>query len=84
MYTHAFESVRVTDLASRRILSYRTTDGSLRECRVSVKPRSWQELPSLYPVVNGLASLKLGEIREVAQQVIQGASDCSTNKRVEF
>ncbi|KAG7530451.1 hypothetical protein FFLO_05050 [Filobasidium floriforme] len=66
------------------VLSYRTTEASLQDSTVKVTPHKWEDLPSLYPIVNGLASLQLGEVREVAQQVFLGASDCSGNKRVEW
>jgi hypothetical protein len=75
---------RVGLLESYSVLSYRTTETSLQDSTVKVTPHKWEDLPSLYPIVNGLASLQLGEVREVAQQVFLGASDCSGNKRVEW
>lgn len=50
------------------------------QVRFEIRTGSFEQLPSLYPIVNGLASLELGEIVEVAVQVFDGASDLSEFK----
>ena len=67
-----------------RILAYSTTAGDLQKCKVSFGSSDWSDLPTLWNVVDGLKSLKLGEVREAAFQNIVGASDCSKNARVEW
>jgi hypothetical protein len=61
-----------------------TTAASPEDCKVTITEGSFEQLPTLWNVVKGLASLKLGKVREVARQEIIGASDCSANKRVEW
>ncbi|KAK9899472.1 hypothetical protein P389DRAFT_199172 [Cystobasidium minutum MCA 4210] len=63
---------------------YLTTSGDLQQCKVEFGESSWETLPTLHNVVDGLKSLKLGKVREAAVQKLNGASDCSANKRVEW
>jgi hypothetical protein len=49
--------------------------------KFSITPGSFEQLPTLYNVVDGLASLDLGDVREVAIQEFDGASDLSEWKR---
>ncbi|PWY96831.1 hypothetical protein BCV70DRAFT_203405 [Testicularia cyperi] len=44
---------------------------------------SFEQLPTLHNVVDGLASLQLGNVLEVAVQTFNGASDLKDNKRIE-
>ena len=66
------------------ILKFGTTQGPLNNTKLTVTSRPWEELPTLWNVVDGLAALKLGDVREVFHQIEKSASDCSRNKRIEF
>lgn len=70
--------------SSTSVEHYLTTSGDLQQCKVELGESSWETLPTLHNVVDGLKSLKLGKVREAAVQKLKGASDCSTNKRVEW
>lgn len=63
---------------------YLTTSGNLQDCKVEFGESSWESLPTLHNVIDGLKTLKLGKVREAAVQKLKGASDCSSNKRVEW
>jgi hypothetical protein len=63
---------------------YYTTGGDLQDCKVQFGESTWEVLPTLHNVVDGLKTLKLGKVREAAVQKLKGASDCSPNKRVEW
>ncbi|GAK67996.1 acetoacetate decarboxylase [Moesziomyces antarcticus] len=51
--------------------------------KLSVKRGSFDQLPTLYNVVDALASLKVRACREVALHTFQGASDLAANHRIE-
>lgn len=52
------------------------------EVKLDIIEGIWEELPTLWNVVEGLRLVPKGKIFEVAIHTIQGASDCSGNKRI--
>ncbi|WWC64315.1 uncharacterized protein I303_106925 [Kwoniella dejecticola CBS 10117] len=66
------------------IEKFATTLAPLSETKLTITSHPFESLPTLWTVVDGLAALKLGDIREVYHQIERGASDCSRNKRIEF
>lgn len=66
------------------IKKFAVTTGPLENIKLTITQQPWEKLPSLWNVVDGLASLKLGEPREFFHQIDDGAGDCGGNKRIEF
>ncbi len=66
------------------ILRYRTTEAPLNESKVTVTEGTFEQLPTLWNVAKGLASLKLGEVREVAITVTKGVNNIQGNHRIEW
>lgn len=67
-----------------RIVSYRTTDAPLNNSKVTITEGTFEQLPTLWNVAKGLASLKLGDVREVALTVTMGVNNIKENRRIEF
>ena len=67
-----------------RILKFATTSGKLDDIKLTITKRPWEELPTLWNVVDGLATLAGGDIREMYYEVRQGANDLAGNRRIEF
>ncbi|WWD19955.1 hypothetical protein CI109_104428 [Kwoniella shandongensis] len=63
---------------------FATTNAPLSQTKLTVVSHPFEALPTLWNVVDGLAALKLGKVREVYHQIQRSASDCSSNKRIEF
>jgi hypothetical protein len=42
---------------------------------LEITQHPWDKLPTIQNIVDGLASLKLGTVREFAHQTIEGAGD---------
>ncbi|KAJ9120469.1 hypothetical protein QFC24_005142 [Naganishia onofrii] len=57
------------------ITKYSAPTGSIQDCRLQVTRHAWEKLPTIHNIVDGLASLKLGQVREFAHQDIAGAGD---------
>lgn len=70
------------DSPRRRITSSATTKESIQDCRLQITRRTWEELPTIWNIVEGLAGLQLGEVREVAIQVGAGAGDVAGARRI--
>lgn len=55
----------------------KTQDEAGKEVRFIITRGSFEQLPTLHNVVDGLADLKLGDVKEVAVQTFDAASDLS-------
>ncbi|UZJ55689.1 hypothetical protein CBS101457_005009 [Exobasidium rhododendri] len=51
--------------------------------KFSITPGTFEQLPTLYNIVDGLGSLDLRDVVEVAVQEFDGASDLKLNKRID-
>lgn len=60
------------------------TKNHLSSVKIEIAVGTWEELPTLWNVVEGLRNLPKGEIKEVSVHKFQGASDCSSNRRIEY
>lgn len=65
-----------------RITSFATTSGSIQECRLEISRHAWEKLPTIWNIVEGLASLELGQVRECAVQTVAGAGDVAGTRRI--
>lgn len=64
--------------------SYHTiTPEEFSKVSLEIIEGKWETLPTLWNVVEGLRLIPRGEIREVAVQKFQGASDLKSNRKVE-
>lgn len=68
------------------VLEYKTVDPSkFDEVKLDIlEDATWEKLPTLWNIVQGLQKVPRVAVREVAINLIAGASDCSGNKRIEF
>ncbi|KAJ9115437.1 hypothetical protein QFC22_005194 [Naganishia vaughanmartiniae] len=64
------------------ITKYSAPTRSIQECKLQITRHPWEKLPTIHNIVNGLASLKLGRVREFAHQDIAGAGDVSGVRRL--
>lgn len=48
---------------------------SLQGCQMKITRHPWERLPTIWNIVDGLAGLRLGDVREVACQSVKGAGD---------
>lgn len=65
------------------VLEYKTVDPSkFDEVKLDIlEDATWEKLPTLWNIVQGLQKVPRVAVREVAINLIAGASDCSGNKR---
>lgn len=54
----------------------------MQDCRLEITRHPWESLPTIYNIVDGLASLELGEVREFAHQTVVGAGDVAGVRRI--
>lgn len=64
------------------ILRYETTS-NLSGVKLDIAEATFEELPTLWNIVDGLRSIPRLELLEVAVQQFQGASDLMANQRVD-
>jgi hypothetical protein len=57
-------------------------EDTLQSCRMEIRSHPWERLPTIWNIVDGLAGLKLGDVREVACQTIKGAGDVAGVRRL--
>lgn len=60
-----------------------TTFADGKGAKLEIKKGTFEQLPTLHNVVDGLAALQLGNVLEVAVQKFNGASDLKSNHRIE-
>ena len=66
------------------VINYQTIKPEdFSKVKLDITPASWDKLPTLWNVVDGLAGIPRGEVLEVAVQTFQGASDLIANQKVE-
>jgi hypothetical protein len=69
---------------SPTVLSYQTIPPShFDKVKLDIAEGKWEELPTLWNVVEGLRKIPRLEVKEVAVQRFQGASDLMANQRVD-
>ncbi|KAI5450876.1 hypothetical protein NCC49_002617 [Naganishia albida] len=55
---------------------------SLQGCQMKITRHPWERLPTIWNIVDGLAGLRLGDVREVACQSVKGAGDVAGVRRL--
>jgi len=70
-------------MPSARISVSRATSGPLEDVKLSIYKSTWEELPTLHNVVNGLATLQPEKVLDVYIETWHNAGDCGGNKRVD-
>ena len=53
--------------ASKRVLPFKYREGDPGKTRLEIFPGTWEEIPTLYPIVQGLSKLELGKVLEVSE-----------------
>lgn len=66
------------------MLSYQTIPpAQFHTVKLEIVEGVWEELPTLWNVVEGLRKIPRLEVKEVAVQRFQGASDLMANQKVD-
>lgn len=74
--------LRLIDGVSRITKFATTPKESIQDCRLEITTHLWERLPTIWNIVEGLAGLKLGDVREVACQIVAGAGDVAGVRRI--
>ena len=54
----------------------------MQDCRLEITRHPWHKLPTIGNIVDGLAGLQLGKVREFACQTVAGAGDVASVRRI--
>ena len=58
------------------------SESTVQDCRLEITRHPWERLPTIGDIVDGLANLQLGKVREFAHQTIAGAGDVAGTRRI--
>ncbi|GHJ83751.1 hypothetical protein NliqN6_0153 [Naganishia liquefaciens] len=58
------------------------SESTVQDCRLEITRHPWERLPTIGNIVDGLANLQLGKVREFAHQTIAGAGDVAGTRRI--
>lgn len=53
--------------SSKRIIPFNYREGDPSQTKLEIFAKTWEEIPTLYPIIQGLSKLELGKILEVSE-----------------